>query len=125
MGNKDIFEEVIKVVEDESISKNDTLSKIKVMLDGFITVNPPDIKVNNQRIPPLHEKLNYDTTYKVYYKLPHTTYEESKIKSFIGYIENFVPSGLNAFINNDGEMLHVYYRDIIQMSPLKKQEPKG
>jgi len=88
--------------------------------EGLLSVIKPDENVEKKSLDYFTEKVNYNTNYRIYYKNPQDTYDDKKFKVFKGKIENFVPTSVCAFLNDNGEMLHVHYRDIIQMSPIKE-----
>lgn len=62
--------------------------------------------------------------YLVIYKSPRSQIErvrgaiQSKVFSFVGVCENFLPTGISAFRSENNEMLLVDYQDIIQLQPL-------
>lgn len=58
--------------------------------------------------------------YVVYYKSPQDKVNTDSYGKFKGKLDNLNPTGLCAFVNNEGVMLHVRYIDIIQMRPLNK-----
>ncbi|MFQ3543472.1 hypothetical protein Q7A53_05250 [Halobacillus rhizosphaerae] len=67
----------------------------------------------------MRENLNYigNGNYLVFYE----EYVGGKNRQFVGKCENFNPSGLSAFWNEESEqMLLVGYREIMAMYPLEE-----
>lgn len=53
--------------------------------------------------------------YIVVFKHPDDDTSTPNYRKFVGKCDNFVPSGVCAFSNDNNEMLIVRYRDIAQM----------